>query len=141
MSIVLTGVDILAAPQTCEQLDAAVAYASRSQLERSPSSALARHSCGGSSRSARAASQVEQRLAHRVIRYSEIEHDVVVWVRAADEGTAVRGRLYWVGVVVELAGDQRRLAGVTDAGARLAALSRPRLLPICLWPRVPCSGG
>src|SRR4051812_42857047 len=48
---------------------------------------------------------------------SQIEHQVVVRARAADEGAAVGGRLDRVGVVVDASRDQRALAVVADAGA------------------------
>ena len=48
---------------------------------------------------------------------SQIEHHVVARPRAADQRAPGGGRFDRLGVVVDGAGDERRLAGVADAGA------------------------
>ena len=48
---------------------------------------------------------------------SEIEDYIVLGQRATDERAAVGGRLYGIGVVGEVAGDQGRLTVVADAGS------------------------
>src|SRR5207247_6746464 len=47
----------------------------------------------------------------------EIEDDVVVRLRAADECAAVAGGFNRIRAVVDAAGDEFRLAGLADAGA------------------------
>src|SRR5262249_39458285 len=48
---------------------------------------------------------------------SQIEHDIAVRLRAADQRTPHGWGFDWFGVVVEVAGNERRLAVVADAGA------------------------
>src|SRR4051794_8875029 len=48
---------------------------------------------------------------------SQIEHDIVVWLGAADERASVGGEFDGVGAVSDIASDERGLAGVADAGA------------------------
>src|SRR5262245_65696441 len=57
------------------------------------------------------------RSASRAAACSQVEHEPVLRLRAADERAAVGGRLDGVGAVGDLAGNERRLAGMADAGA------------------------
>jgi hypothetical protein len=50
-------------------------------------------------------------------RRSQIEHYVVTGLRAADEDASLGGRFDRVDAVVDVPGDERRLAGVADTGA------------------------
>jgi hypothetical protein len=47
---------------------------------------------------------------------SQIENDVVAGHRAADERASLGGRFHRVWAVVDMSRNQRRLAGVADAG-------------------------
>src|SRR4029453_6405051 len=55
--------------------------------------------------------------AGRAAACSQVEHEPVLRLRAADERAAVGGGLDGVGAVGDLAGNERRLAGMADAGA------------------------
>src|ERR1700753_2402075 len=46
----------------------------------------------------------------------QVEDDIVTWLWAADERAPVGRGFHRLGAVVDRAGDQSRLAGVTDAG-------------------------
>src|SRR5262245_30626428 len=48
---------------------------------------------------------------------SQVEHEAILRLRAADERAAAGGRLDGVGAVGDLAGNERRLAGMANAGA------------------------
>ena len=79
--------------------------------------------------------------AHSRDASSQIEHDGVVRARAADQRAAGGRWLDRVGVVVEAAGDERRLAAVADAGAarpadgHVAGLGELEQVRVVLAPR------
>src|SRR5581483_5546304 len=56
-------------------------------------------------------------FAERARSLSQVQHQIVAWLRAADECASLGGRFDRVGVVFDIAGDKRGLAGVADAGA------------------------
>ena len=51
------------------------------------------------------------------LRGSQIEHYVVAWLRAADEHASLSGRFNRDGTVFDIPRDERRFAGMADAGS------------------------
>src|SRR5690349_9294313 len=47
---------------------------------------------------------------------SQVEHDLVEWLRAADQRASVGRGFDGVGIVPDIAGDERRLAGMAHTG-------------------------